>query len=159
VSAGRKHTLVPELGWVDWLTLCREDAYVRVEGHDNAATAAAGRLVRFNRQVAVLPSTANGLTVHAEILKRTGERMDLLIPSGRTIELNWHELDWVSWEPHRSASGRRFKVTTEGASSFGEYELWNDCRVVHLHTRQVWDYGNRSEAMVAVLKMINKRGV
>lgn len=158
MSANRKHTAVPELGWADWLRLLQDDPYVRAEGHDHARTHEAGRLVRFNRQVEVLTSTVDGLTVKARTLRRVGERRDLLVPTNTIVELNWHELDWVSWEPWRSADGRRFKVTTEGQSTFGEFEVWDDNRVVHLASSRVWDFNDRNAAVSAVVRMITAGG-
>jgi hypothetical protein len=153
VSSDRRHTDVIELGWLDFLAACARDPLVRVEGHDVEATANAGRLVRFNLALRVRPDTGTGGSrprVHAERLRRSG---DQLLPTGRTIELRWEEVDWVSWEPWRDPSGRRAKVTVTGRSDFGTLRVYEDGRLVDEVTRQISHWGSYDRAVEAAMRL------
>lgn len=172
MSADRRHTDVRELGWQDVLLACTRDPYVRAEGHDDAATQAKGRLVRFNWAVQIhgvssedtplvpnaplaLHATSSDdvtpLALHATRLERHG---DLLVPGHKRVVLTWSEWDWISWQPMLSPTGRRFKITHTGESSFGSLEIWNDTRIVDRRTnRVVGEYDDRAAAVVAAVKM------
>jgi hypothetical protein len=158
MSAERRHTDVPELGWLDFIAACDEDDLVRVEGHDIEKTHAAGRLVRFNLAVQVMPETARWLhgqppRVHARRTRRVG---DALVPTDLTVELKWEEVDWVSWEPLANPNGRRLKLTVEGESNFGRLQVWEGGRLVDTVTRRVTDYGSHAKALAAALKLIGR---
>ena len=158
MSNDRRHTDIMELGWADFMSACVSDPFVRTEGHDIAKTHDAGRLVRFNLALRVLPETVYhsgaGLPrVHAQRLRRQG---DLLIPTDDLFLVTWEELDWISWVPMLPPSGRRLKLTVTGQSHFGEWQVWEGGRVVHVATRRITDYDSHGAAVAAVLRLVGR---
>lgn len=161
MSADRRHTAVPEIGWLDFLDACRSNPIVRVEGKDLIATQARGRLTRFNRAVEIDLSTvdlgdegpATSPRVHAYRVRRnptTGE----FTRTGDTMLVRWTELDWVSWQATGQPDGNRFKVTSTGRSAFGRFTIWERgerAAVYDEYTEKVIEFPNRAAAVRAIV--------
>ncbi len=113
MSAGRRdHAHIPELLFEEFLERCTTEPLCRVQGRVESKTRAAGRLVRFNRLVRVLPHTVSrglkGPYVRVERMRFAG-RLGY-VPTGRFMTITWRNFDWVSWTIAGDPNGSWVKI-------------------------------------------------
>lgn len=153
MSKNRRHTDIPELGWADFLAVCAHEPILRVQGRVRPGPY--GKLVRFNRSVLVDVNSATrtnqGPCVHAERV-RWRQSLGIWRPFDIQMCLEWRCLDWVTWKAIGDPNGTWLKVTIEGQSSFGRYEVHGSA-VVDRETRERYNYNSYGEALAAAVKI------
>lgn len=111
---GFRHVEAFEIGFDDFVEQCVDAPICRVYGRVELATSEAGRLVRFNRCVMVLPGTVctheGSPTVMAYRVKRLRGGS---FKRGDLVTIRWEELRYVTWltEAGRDPNGHWCKVT------------------------------------------------
>lgn len=155
MSANRRHAEAPELGWADLeAALTTTSGVFRAQGR---VYTRGFPLVRFNRAVRLVRATERGgdpamVVERVRLDRKTG----LWAGTGEEMVLRWDRLDWISFRPAGNPNGTWMKVTVRGESSFGEDWLVDGRNnLIHLPTRRMWAYADRSEAVAEAIRRIS----
>ena len=143
MSANRRHTDVPELGFADLADACSRNPILRLQGRVHTM---GFRMKRFNRAVRFI-SLDDDETMTVERVKRD-RKTGQWHPTGQFMTIRWDRLDWITWHASGDPNGTWMKVTAVGEANFGRWEV-RGTGVLDRETNVYELFADRAEALLA----------